>query len=102
MITFLSFVNFILTPTSSKIIRPKLTNKVDIFVLTKKYSQSLHLDLNYKEHLKVLHYLCQADPAGNLIGNIFSVDMPHPGARDVLHPTTTHPHLQKHASECVV
>lgn len=37
----------------------------------------------------------QADPTGNFVGDVLPVDVSHPGARDVLHPTTTHPHLQK-------
>lgn len=35
----------------------------------------------------------QADPTGDLVGDILPVDVTHPGARDVLHTPATHPHL---------
>lgn len=41
-------------------------------------------------------YLCQTDPTRNLVRDVFTVDVSHPGARDVLHPSTAHPHLQRH------
>ena len=44
----------------------------------------------------VKNYLRQADPTRDLVGNVLPIDVSYPGARDVLHPTTAHPHLQRH------
>lgn len=38
-------------------------------------------------------YSCQADSCGNLVWNIFPVDMTNSRAGDVLHATSTHPYL---------
>lgn len=42
------------------------------------------------------NYLCQADPSRDLVGDVLPIDVSYPGARDVLHATTTHPHLRRH------
>lgn len=47
----------------------------------------------------IKNYLCQADPSRDLVGDVLPVDVSYPRARDVLHPTTTHPYLQKNKRE---
>lgn len=49
------------------------------------------------KHRGVKTYLRQADPTRDLVGDVLPIDVSYPGARDVLHPTATHPHLQRHS-----
>lgn len=45
-------------------------------------------------------YPGQADSSGHLVGHVLPVDMAHPGAGDVLHAASTHPHLWVRSQRC--
>lgn len=44
----------------------------------------------------------QSDATGELVENTLAVDVSYPGASDVLHATTRHPHLQRESKRFTV
>lgn len=48
-----------------------------------------------RSSLRLDTYPGQADPPGDLVGDVLPVDVSDPWAGNVLHPTAAHPHLQR-------